>query len=110
MQTDVFNVLFTTATKIPQTNSGIQLLKNAIDAACTRFVANGYCAPGTWNSSGFGILNEGDNLPAGFYVFAPDIALQSQSQRAMRESPLIQCAVKAAGAIHTVDIAITVNP
>jgi hypothetical protein len=68
IQTAIFNVLYTTPTKVPQTDSGMQMLLNAATARCAVYVANGYLAAGTWNAPGFGILAFGDLLTLGFYV------------------------------------------
>ena len=62
-----------------------------------------------WNSSGFGKLAEGDSLTSGYYLYAAPIGLQPVADRAARKSPLIQVAAKLAGAIHTVDVLLTVN-
>jgi hypothetical protein len=109
VQTALFNVLYTTAFKIPQTDVGMAMLTNACVAACTDFVNNGYLAPGTWNAPAVGGLNTGDLVTLGFYVFAPSMVLQSEADRAARRAPLITIAAKLAGAIHTVDCLIVVN-
>ncbi len=71
IQTDVYNALYTSPTKIPQT--------------------------------------QGQYLKTGYYIYAQPVALQSQGDREARISPPIQVAIKLAGAIQTVDVAITVN-
>ncbi len=70
---------------------------------------NGLLAPGVWNSGGFGILKQGDFLPKGFYVYNAPVASQTQNDRAARMAMPIQIAAKLAGAIHSVDVAVTVN-
>lgn len=111
IQTGVFNVLYTTPTKIPQTDAGVGVLVNAIEAACVQGVTNGLLAGGLpWNATGFGALNQGDILSKGFYVYAPPEALQSPTARAARQSPIIQVAAKLAGAIHTVSVLLFINP
>jgi len=109
IQNSVFNLLFTSPTKIPQTNSGEHLIVTTIESVCSQGVANGLLAPGQWNSAGFGILNQGDFLAKGFYVFAPDVNTQNPADRAARKSVPIQVAVKLAGAVRTVDVTINVN-
>jgi len=110
IQTAVFNLLYTTTTKIPQTDPGMHAIATAIEAVCQQYVNNGLLAPGTWNSGGFGTLNQGDFLPKGFYVYQPPVASQSQADRAARKSVPFQIAAKLAGAVHTADFAISVNP
>lgn len=109
IQTAVFNLLYTTNTKIPQTDAGNHLIATTIEARCSQAVVNGLLAPGTWNVGGFGTLTQGDFLPKGFYVFAPSIATQSQADREARKSVVFQIAAKLAGAIHTANILINVN-
>lgn len=109
IQNAVYNALYTSDTKIPQTDAGTQVLVTTVAAECTRAVNNGLLAPGVWQSAGFGGIKQNDFLPTGFYVYAPPIATQSAGPRALRRSVPIQVAAKMAGAIHAVDVAITVN-
>ena len=109
VQTAVYNLLYTSLTKIPQTDAGNQQIANTITAVLAQGVNNGLIAPGVWNSGGFGQLAQGDFLETGYYIYCPPIATQSQGDREARKSVLFQIAVKLAGAIHTVDIQINVN-
>jgi hypothetical protein len=108
IQTALFNELYS-ANKVPQTDAGVNDLVTVAEAACDQAVTNGLLAPGVWTSSGFGSLDEGDTLTSGYYVYALPVAKQSAADRAARKSPLIQIAAKLAGAIHTVDVLLTVN-
>jgi hypothetical protein len=108
IQTGLFNLLYD-APKIPQTDAGVIILTNNVETSLTQAVTNGLLAPGVWNSAGFGSIKQGDNLTKGYYVWAPTVADQALADRAARRSPLIQVAAKLAGAVHTVDVAITVN-
>lgn len=108
-QNELWNTLYTSPTKIPQTDEGMHLLVTKVDAVCSQAVRNGLLAPGIWNSQGFGTLKEGDLLATGFYVYAPRVDTQLQSDRAARKAVPIQVAAKLAGAIHEVSLAITVN-
>lgn len=109
IQTDVYNLLYQSPTKIPQTDAGNALIATVIESACAAAVNNGYLAPGVWNSGGFGALNQGDTLSKGYYVYTPAIATQAQSDREARKSVPFQIAAKEAGAIHSVDILVNVN-
>lgn len=109
IQTNVYNLLYGSTTKVPQTDAGNQLIATAIAAACSQGVANGLIAPGTWNTAGFGQLVQGGFLSQGFYVYAPPIANQSQAARTARQSVPFQVAVKMAGAIQFVAITVNVN-
>lgn len=105
----IYNLLYTSPTKVPQTDAGAQLLTNTCESVCSQAAINGLLGPGVWNSNGFGTLSTGDFLPKGYYIYAPPLASQLQSDREARISVPIQIAAKLAGAVHTVDISITVN-
>ncbi len=109
IQTACFNVLYTSSTKIPQTDAGVNTLVNAINGVCDAAVNNGLVAPGVWNADGFGQLATGDYLKTGYYIYAQPVALQSQSDRETRAAPPIQLAVKLAGAIQSMDVIVDVN-
>lgn len=108
VQVNLFNLLLDTP-KVPQTDPGINQLSNTIEGSCVQAVTNGLLAPGVWTGPPFGALNTGDNLPKGYYVYAPPVATQAAAARAARVSPLIQVAAKLAGAVHTVSVLINVN-
>lgn len=109
IQTDVYNLLFTSPTKIPQTDAGMHQILTTIEQACAAGVNNGLLAPGTWNSAGFGQLQQGQFLDKGYYVFVPPLATQPQATRAKRQTPPFQVALKLAGAVHDVVISVNVN-
>lgn len=109
VQNACFNLLYTSQTKIPQTDSGVNQLVNAISGACNDAVNNGLVAPGVWNADGFGSLVSGQYLKNGYYIYAQPVALQSQADREARIAPPIQVAIKLAGAIDTVDVIVSVN-
>ncbi len=109
IQTNVWNLLYTSPTKVPQTDPGTHLIVTTVEASCAAAVNNGLVAPGVWNSAGFGTLNQGDLLPKGYYVYAPPVASQAQADREARKSVPIQVACKLAGAIHSVDVIVNVN-
>ena len=109
VQTNVFNTLYTTTTKVPQTDAGINQLVNACTAACQDAINNGFAAPGQWNGPSFGSLQTGQYLKLGYYVYVPPIASQSQSDRDARVAPPIQIALKLAGATNTVNVLVNVN-
>lgn len=109
IQTGLFNALYTTPTKIPQTDAGINILSTAVEAALYDGVNNGLIAPGQWNAPGFGQLKQGQTLPKGYYVYAPAIASQNQADRAERKAPTLQCAIKLAGAVHFANVLVNVN-
>jgi hypothetical protein len=109
VQTAVYNLLYTSPTKIPQTDAGINVITTTIAQVLTQAVVNGLVAPGQWNAPGFGALNQFDTLETGYYIYAPPVASQLQADREARKAPVIQVAIKLAGAVHFVDIIINVN-
>lgn len=109
VQNNAYNLMYTSKTKIPQTDAGQNQLVAAVISACEEGVNNGLIAPGVWNADGFGQLSRGDNLPTGYYTYTPPMALQAQAVREQRIAPAIQVAIKLAGAIQEADITIDVN-
>jgi hypothetical protein len=109
VQNAVYNLLYTSKTKIPQTDAGQNMILTTIAGVCKEAVNNGMVAPGTWNADGFGQLQRGDYLPQGYYIYTSPMALQNQAIRETRAAPPIQVAIKLAGAIHTVDVTVDVN-
>ena len=109
VQTDLFNELYSTPTKIPQTDKGNQVLVLSIEGSCAAAINNGMAAPGIWNAPGFGSLQQGMALTAGFYVFCPLIATQSETDREARKSVTIQTALKLAGAVQNPYVILNVN-
>lgn len=109
VQTDLWNLLYTTTTKIGQDEPGIERILSVISGTLDRAVTNGLVAPGVWNGDSFGALKTGDTLSTGYYVYIQPLDEQAQSEREARKAPAIQVAVKLRGAIHFIDVAITVN-
>ena len=108
IQVAIFNLLYTNR-KLPQTDAGVSQIVATIALQCAQGVANGLIAPGTWNGPPIGQIATGDFLPLGYYIYAPPVSSQSQSARAARQSPVLTCCIKLAGAIHTVNYILNVN-
>lgn len=108
VQTDIFNKLYQSP-KIPQTNPGVHTLLTVAEGAMSQAVTNGLVAPGVWNAPGFGTLQDGDYLAKGWYSYVPSVDTQSQADREARISPLMQFAIKLAGAVHSANVVINVN-
>ena len=108
-QANVFNILISQQSKVPQTDGGANTILTGVNAACAQGVTNGLGAPGQWNAGGFGSLQEGQFLPKGYYTFVQPMATQSEAERAERICPPIQVAFKLAGAIDVVNGTIYVN-
>lgn len=112
IQRNVFNTLATTRTKIAQTDANLEIITKTIRQVCNQAVANGYLAPGTWNSSDtFGNYEDFyRNIEEfGFYIYHQPVAQQSQTDRQARKAPLYQVAGKEAGAVHSANILIYIE-
>ncbi len=109
IQTDCYNLLYTTSTKVPQTDAGMNLIKTVIANACTVAVNNGFIAPGVWLGPNVGTLRTFDVLTSGFYIFAPPVSTQSQADRAARKSVPFQVCCKLAGAVHLISISVLLD-
>ncbi|MGK9397172.1 DUF3383 family protein [Klebsiella variicola] len=108
VQTNLYNLLYTSATKIPQTDAGVTRLMTNVEASLDQAVNNGLVASGVWNGGPIGQIESGDTLTKGYYVYADSVDNQAQSDREARKSPVIQAALKLAGAIHYGDVQINV--
>jgi len=109
-QTAIYNALYTSATKVPQTDIGSNQIVTVAGQCAQQAVANGAAYPGgVWTSTGFGNLKTGDVMPAGYYIYVQPMALQNQADREARKMPVMQQAIKLAGAIHTVDCKVNFN-
>ena len=109
LQRALYNLLYTSTTKIPQTDQGQQLLLTTSESVCAQAVNNGLLAPGVWNSGGFGQITQGDFLPKGYYVWSASFDQQDPADRAARRAMPIQIAAKLAGAIHDIQVTANVN-
>ena len=108
IQLAVMDVLYSNP-KVPQTDSGVTTIINAINKACDQSVKIGFIAPGVWNGPAVLNLQNGQTLPKGYLVQAEPIASQDQADRDARKSPPIYVATKLAGAIEFVTIRVDVN-
>ncbi|MBP6018797.1 MAG: DUF3383 family protein [Burkholderiaceae bacterium] len=104
VQKNYFATLYQSPTKVPQTDPGTAKLTAAIEKACQEGVKNGLIAPGIWTGDPFGMLETGDRLDEGFYVWADTVDTQPTSDREQRAAVPHQVAIKLAGAIHSGDI------
>ncbi|WP_434524375.1 DUF3383 domain-containing protein [Photorhabdus asymbiotica] len=109
VQNNLYNLLYTSTSKIPQTDEGVTRLMTNVEQSLAQAVMNGLIAHGVWGGDPIGALNTGATLTKGYYVYAPPIATQAQADREARKAPVIQCAIKLAGAIHYADVIINVN-
>lgn len=81
VQTNYYNRLYTSSTKVPQTDEGITDLLTNVEASLAQGAENGLIAPGVWGGDGFGALNTGDTLTKGYYVYSPDCTAGASGAR-----------------------------
>lgn len=112
IQTDVFNLLKQAHTKLAQTEPDGQVLVDQCEKTSRRFVRANVLAPGEWTNPNV-LGNREVFMRAirleGFYWQIGSFAEQPQSDRERRIAPVIQGAIKNAGAIHRADILINFN-
>ncbi|NQZ74588.1 MAG: DUF3383 family protein [Ekhidna sp.] len=92
VQLNVFNLLYTSTTKIPYTDAGIALVVQQVDLALRQAVRNGLVAAG--NDS------DGNYLPLGYEIFSVPVTQVSASDKGNRIYNGITFKAVGAGAIH----------
>lgn len=108
-----FNYLASTSTKVPQTEDGMNGLKDAYIQVLKQAVANGYLATGLnwYSATSFG--NKADLVrnifETGYYVYSLPVAQQAQNARQQRQAPVVQIAAQEAGAIHSSAVIVNVE-
>ena len=110
-----FNYLRQTMTKIPQTEAGLVGLKNAYQTSLEAGVRNGFIGTevGWADETPIPFGNPEDFrrnvLEKGYYIYSIPISEQAQADREERKAPLIQIAIKSAGAIHSSDVIVVIS-
>lgn len=113
LQVNGFNAMATVATKLPQTENGMAVLRGAYLNSAEQAVTNGYVARGAWNSPElFGNPDDlrRNILDFGYYLYSQPVNQQAQATRVQRIAPLCQLAVKLAGAIQDSALVVNFNP
>lgn len=105
---NVQNIL-TSTPAVPQTESGVSLIKAGVVQACNDAYLRGFLAEGIWDQAPVYGIQTGQVLPNGFAVVNAPISTQSKTDRAARICPPIYACIKEAGAIHSTSIVVNVN-
>ena len=108
-----FNLLAQVSTKIPQTEQGMDQVKGSLGTVCEQAITNQYGSPGVWTSPvTFGSLEKfHENIrQRGYYIYSAPIGSQLPADRADRKAPIVQIALKEAGAIHSGSVIVNINP
>jgi len=108
-QIAIINMLISNP-KIPQTELGMGMLKNALITSLEAERVKGFLAEGVWNAATILNLLTGDTLNTGYLVQSELISDQTQADRDARIAPNIYVCLKLAGAIERVAVlSINVN-
>lgn len=108
IQNTVFNIFYTSTTKVPATEQGMAILKAGVTRACEQAYTNGLLAERFWTGLDFGMLTEGSIVPHGYYVFSNPVSSLTPAERENRIPPVIQVAAMLSGAFHNASIIVTV--
>jgi len=95
-EVDMFNLLYTTNTKIPYTQTGINTAAATLEKSLSAAVRNGL--------AGAGFLPDGTYLPEGYVVEAVSLADTSPSDKSNRIYKGLSFKMVGAGALHEVVI------
>ena len=107
MQIELFNLF---RGSVPQTDEGLDQMRNVMAAVCALGVINGGIAPGSVTETTAGDIRRftGGNfsgyLTTGYLVAINAISSQTLSQRATRTAPASRTYLKGSGALHDADI------
>lgn len=108
VQVQAFNTLQGQPTKIPQTDRGQEILISSIKVIGEQFIKNGFLGLGKWTLGDLGGLSYGDQIN-GYYFYSDSFETQDIADREARKMMPINCALKLAGAGHSVDIIVQFN-
>lgn len=107
-----FNYLRQVKTKIPQTEEAMTGLRNAYAQIAEKGITNGFIGAAAW----YGSYPFGDSedfaaniAEKGYYIYSLPIAQQTQADREARKAPVVQLAVKSAGAIHFSEVIVNIQ-
>ena len=100
-ETDLFNLLYQSATKVPATQAGINTTVNTLDGSLQAAVRNGLCAPG--------FLPDGTYLPEGYLITAVPLGDVPASDKSNRIYQGLSFVMVGAGALHGVVASGTFN-
>ncbi|AFC22575.1 hypothetical protein phi1422_0055 [Bdellovibrio phage phi1422] len=112
LQVAEFNLYGQTPTKIPQTDGGSDAQKKVARGICEQFVTNQFLSPGEWTRpETFGDQEEFlENIrQRGYFIYMQPVSQQPVADRENREAPLMQIAIKYAGANHSGSAIIAIN-
>ena len=113
VQGAIFDTLRNAATRVPQTQAGLNSIRNAIRRVCDLGVRNGGIATGILSAEKTREVidvtgNAGFNgvLPLGYLVYITPLAQQTQADREARKLPATYIWLKGSGAVQEANITV----
>jgi hypothetical protein len=91
---------------------GMAGLKDAYRTICKQAVINGFVAAGSWTAADWFGDHEDflrNITDIGYYIWSLPVTQQLAADREDRKAPVVQIAIKTAGAIHSSDVLVNVN-
>lgn len=95
--------------KIPQTNSGINILTSSISSILDEYVGIEFIQPGVWLGNSVLNLQYGDALSQGYLIMFDEINEQTGADRVNRVAPNCYICAKLAGAIEYITLGISIS-
>ena len=96
IQVDMFNLIYQSPTKVPFTQTGINITVAQLDSSLQAAVRNGLCAPG--------YLPDGTYLPEGYIINSVPLAQVASSDKGNRTYNGLSFKMVGAGALHEVSV------
>ena len=95
--------------KVPQTDTGINILTTAISQVLDEYVDIEFIQPGIWLGNSVLSLEYGDTLSQGYLILFDEINDQSGTDRVNRIAPNCYICIKLAGAIEYITLGINIS-
>lgn len=108
LQSSIIDLL-AKVSKIPQTDSGTEMINNALTSPLEKSKKTDFIAPGKWNGSDILSVKNGDYLASGYVIISDSIADQEQSDREARKAPNTYVICKLSGSIEHLAISVSVD-
>lgn len=114
-QTRIFSLLQSTS-RVPQTAAGIALLIDRVEDVCHLGIGNGGIAPGILSQSVTNAVRTATSNPSfdgelgnGYLIYVSPLSSLSESQRAAGNVPPVRVWLKGSGAVHFVELDLTLG-
>ena len=109
IQEACFDLIASSASKLPQTDSTSTQFISAITGVLERYANIGYIQPNIWRGKGFGNIETGDALEKGYSIWADSFDHQTAEDRAARKAMPIYVGICFCGSVESVVINVNVQ-